>query len=155
MGLSGPAPKDESQRRRTNAPTVAWVELPAEGRSGPVPKLPPKSPGDRNWLKQTREWWARLWTKPQATQWDDDDASMFRLAALYDLFWRGEATAANQSEMRQIEDAHGLSPKSMLALRWRLASTDPEERATAPAKTTRRKVDPKRRAALKLVEGDA
>lgn len=35
----GPPPKHPSQRRRTNA-TVAMVELPAEGRTGPTPAWP-------------------------------------------------------------------------------------------------------------------
>ena len=133
MGGMGPAPKPDAERRRRNVPEFAWTALPASGRPGPAPKLPAHAPGGAPWAKTTRDWWAGLWRRPEATQWREDDAELFRLAALHDRFWRGESTAAELSEMRQIEDRHGLNPKALLQLRWRIVDDDAAADVPVPA----------------------
>lgn len=138
MAGMGPAPKPSSERRRTNAPEFQWVLLPATGRNAPAPKLPAKAPGDQTWSKATRDWWARLWATPQATQWPDNDSSLFRLAALHERFWQGDATGAEMSEMRQIEDRHGLNPKALMQLRWRIVDEEVAEAAPLPPQSGRR-----------------
>lgn len=142
--MPGPAPKTDSERRRRNAPTFEWVLLPAEGRIGAAPKLPAKAPGGSPWSKLTRDWWADLWSKPQATQWDLSSSELFRFAALQEKFWSGDSTASDLAAILAIEDRHGLSPKSLLGLRWRIV--DAGDVVQLPAVS-------KRRGQLKVVDG--
>lgn len=137
MAGMGPAPKPDADRRRTNSPTFGWVDLPAEGRKGKAPALPKW----RLWHAETDAWWRKLWSTPQATQWKQDGSTLFVLAALYDDLISGRAEPAKVSgEMRQHEDRHGMNPKAMLQLRWRVV--DPAAVPAAPsrpaAKTSRR-----------------
>lgn len=105
--------------------------LPAEGRSGRAPKLPVRRPA---WSKATREWWEWLWATPQATQWDEGDRTLVRLAGLVELANAGEASAALLGEIRQLEDRYGLNPKAMTQLRWTIA--EPVEPPAAAAAST-------------------
>jgi hypothetical protein len=117
MAGNGPAPKPDSERRRTNRPTFEWTLLPASGRKGKTPPLPKW----RLWHPETLVWWRALWRKPQATAWDQSGATLHPLATLYDDLISGREPAAKVSaEMRQHEDRHGLNPKSLLQLRWRI-----------------------------------
>lgn len=154
MAGNGPMPKPDAERRRTNKPTYTWTVLPAAGRPGPPPDLPELTPEGRPWSQSTGEWWAHWWTSPQATQWDPHDDGMRRLAALRERFWRGEATGADTTEMRNLEREHGMNPKGLDERRWRIGDVEDEPDTTprkrAPAK---KKVDPRRKAAMKLIEG--
>lgn len=134
MAGTGPAPKPDAQRVRRNAPTFDWVNLP-ERNEGPVPELPTF----RTWDKRTVEWWTDLWAKPQASQWFQDGSTLWTLVCLYDemIISEGTAAASLSSEIRQHEDRHGLNPKAMLQLRWRIA--DPAEAAVESPATARRK----------------
>jgi hypothetical protein len=137
-------PKPDAERRNRTAPAFAWTELPREGRKG----KPPALPAGREWPTATKAAWTALWAKPQATQWDQSGGTLHRWAWLHaDLVLGKGAAASLSAEMRQIEDRHGLSPKAMLQLRWRMASDEvAEARAekTAPARRARLKaVDPK------------
>lgn len=131
--MPGPPPKPESQRIRRNRPTFDWVTLPAEGRKGRAPKLPPI----RDWSPETLRWWRELWHTPQATQWDQTGRTAAPMAVLYqgmqDLPEKANAFLA---EMRHHEDRHGLSPKAMLSLRWRVG--EPEAPLPTPAPSRRR-----------------
>jgi hypothetical protein len=114
----GPPPKVDDERRRRNAPTFGWVDLPREGRKGKPPALPKW----RMWDQRTVHEWTQLWAKPQATQWDQTGSTLFVWACLIDDLVTGRADATKVSaELRQHEDRHGLSTKAMLNLRWRLA----------------------------------
>lgn len=118
-------PKPDGERVNHHALAFDWVGLPAEGRPGPAPKMP-----DREWASSTREWWARLWATPQATQWAEDDPEIARLALLHQTIWHESPNGPSPgllSEMRQIEDRHGLSPKAMLQLRWKIVRTETAE----------------------------
>ena len=136
-----PTPKPSSQRRRRNKDAQPST-LPAAGFSGPIPKLPSKSPA---WLKLTKDWWTTIWRSPMATRWEDADVpSLVRLARLVDTVnrsdgqksWMGSQQANLLSEIRQLEDRYGLSPKSRASLRWEIARTEPE--TEAPKATVRR-----------------
>jgi hypothetical protein len=68
-----------------------------------------------------------LWATPQATQWAEDDSELERWALLQEWVWAPEPPAsigALLSELRQIEDRHGLNPKALLTLRWRMVADD-------------------------------
>src|SRR5690242_12012714 len=99
-------PKPPGQRRRRNAGQSQWRELPSGGRTGEAPELP----GD-GWLEDTLEWWRTIWASPMATVWVDGDLDgLRRLAALRDLFARGEAPATALVAIQQLEDRYGLNP---------------------------------------------
>ena len=127
MAGMGPAPKPDGERVRRHAPTFSWLELPAEGRKGKPPKLPTW----RVWHPRTEDWWTDLWRKPQAVAWQQDGSTLHVMAALMDDLISGRAEASKISaEIRQHELTHGLNPKAMLQLRWRIMAT---EAAPAPA----------------------
>lgn len=122
--MAGMGPSPNPNARRQNKPTFEWVALPVEGRPGAAPKLP----GWRKWSPATSRWWKDLWAKPQATQWEQDGSTLWTLACLYDDLIAGRADAAKVSaEMRQHEDRHGLNPKAMNQLRWRLGGETDEK----------------------------
>jgi hypothetical protein len=122
--VPGPLPNPPDQRRRRNGTSFTGVELPASGRTGPAPKLP----NWRRWDPKTRRWWKELWASPQATQWDPSGMSLWVYAALMDMLITEEHPAHRLSpELRAWEDRHGLSPKAMASLRWRIADAEPSD----------------------------
>ena len=130
--------KPDGQKVTRHKLAFDWIALPATGRTGPPPKLPTI----RKWTKQTRDAWAVLWSSPQATQWDETGRTMWTWAALHhDLCGNERSAASVSAEMRQIEDRHGLNPKALLQLRWRVVDemADAPEQPT-PAKVRRMKV---------------
>lgn len=122
-------PKPDGQKVTRHAPQFGWVELPRE-REGDPPALPPW----RLWHPETLDWWTKLWRKPQATMWEPSGSTLWSLACLYDDLIAGRADATKVSaEIRQHEDRHGLNPKAMLQLRWRIEEEVPQP---APAKSS-------------------
>ena len=137
--MPAPYPKPDDQKVTRHALKFDWVALPAEGREGPVPALPEW----RVWDARAWGWWSELWAKPQATMWAQDGSTLFAYACLYDDLIAGRAEAAKVSaEMRQHEDRHGLNPKAMLQLRWRIVESEEPVKERPAAK---------RRARLKVV----
>jgi hypothetical protein len=121
--MSGAYKKPDSQRVNRAVPKFEWTALP-DARKGPPPKLP----SSRKWDAQTRKWWADLWAKPQAVMWDESGQTLWILAALYDDLFSGAVEARKLSgEMRQHEDRHGLNPKALHQLGWRLPALAPPE----------------------------
>lgn len=102
------------------------------------PGKPPELPSGREWPAPTVQAWNDLWATPQATMWDQTGRTLRRWAWLHaELTERRQAAAALSAEMRQIEDRHGLSPKALMTLRWRIGTGDEApERPKRP--TTRR-----------------
>lgn len=120
-------PKPDGERRNRAERQLDWTVLPFEGRAGDPPALP----GWREWTEQTLTWWAELWSTPQAAAWDQTGRSMHTLALLHhEMMVDGGSAAKIAAEMRQHEDRHGLTPKAMAQLRWRVAS-EPAQGATA------------------------
>lgn len=129
-------PKPDGQKVTRHEPKFGWTDLPEAGRTEPAPELPDW----RKWMPSTFAWWADLWTKPQATAWEQDGSTLWTLACLYDDLIAGRTDAAKVSaEMRQHEDRHGLNPKAMLQLRWRVVSDQADEDAPAPKASDRRR----------------
>lgn len=134
--MPGPAPKPVDQRRRRNAPTANTVKLPPEGRVGETPTwpLPGSAPST----------WDELWSTPQAAAWER--LGWTRVVARYvhilTLCESPESmTAALLGEARQMEDRLGLTPMSMLRLRWEIAADEVAEKRAekTPSKTTARR----------------
>lgn len=147
-----PGPLPNAQRRRRNAPSIPTTQLPAAGRSGPIPK-PPKSHrlGDAGSV-----WWRWAWRLPQAAAWSagdlfviarraqlEDDVTTLAAVEGLDL---DEVLAAEKAaevrlvvgrlaaivtgrlaivrEMRELDDRLGLTPKGMAALRWSIVADE-------------------------------
>jgi hypothetical protein len=144
----GAAPKPDGQRVTRNKQAFDWVSLPAAGRQDPPPELPKL----RRWRKATLDAWADLWASPQATQWDQTGKTLHAWAVLHHDLVEGERSPAGISaEMRQHEDRHGLNPRSMLQLRWRIVDDHADEIETAAPK--RASAEARRR--FKVVDPDA
>jgi hypothetical protein len=62
--------------------------------------------------------------------WDPTGRSLHTLALLHHelMTRRGQPRRSSSAEMRQHEDRHGLTPKAMLQLRWRVGSRLPSPR---------------------------
>jgi len=121
MAGMGRYQKPGTERRNRNALAFDWTTLPLEGRQGPPPPLPPL----RIWTADTQAWWEKLWATPQATQWDQSGRTLHTLALLHHHLVtndKGDRVATIAGEMRQHEDRHGLTPKAMLQLRWRVST---------------------------------
>lgn len=119
-------PKPDGERRNRAERQLDWTVLPFEGRDGPPPALPQW----RDWTDRTLEWWAEMWSTPQAAAWDQSGRSMHTLALLHHELMTDTGNAAKISaEMRQHEDRHGLTPKAMLQLRWRIGAPKEEPAA--------------------------
>jgi hypothetical protein len=114
--MPGPPPKQ--QRRRRNLPERGeWVEL--EPRKGPTPKCP--VPLDRSQAAQ----WRELWKSPMASMWQKEDVpGLARVLVLRPLVLQTFDTKL-MSELRQLEDRFGLTPKGRRDLRWLIPDTEP------------------------------
>lgn len=106
-----------------------WVILPTAGRIGPTPKLPA-----RDWHAETRAWWKRMWSRPEATQWREDDPGVIRMAVLHQVTMHEQPvpSAALLTELRQLEDRFGLSPKARMQLRWLIGDAEASVGKPAP-----------------------
>lgn len=104
-------PQDGGARRQ-----FEFTELGSDPVEG-TPDLP-KIPG-RRWLKRTREWYEAWRSSPMASQFIGTDwEALFRLAALVDDFWRGDASKAG--EIRQMEGKFGATIDDRMRLRLRV-----------------------------------
>lgn len=127
MAGGGRYPNPDGERRNRAERQFDWTVLPFDGRQGPAPELPKW----RQWTQATLEWWSQLWSTPQATMWDPSGRSLHALALLHHELMLDEIrddgapsrAPSITGEMRQHEDRHGLTPKAMLQLRWRVASS--------------------------------
>jgi hypothetical protein len=131
----GPAPKPDGQRRRQN-PTIAMVQLPNEGYTGPVPEWPLDGA-----TKAELARWNWLWRKPQAAMWirdgiEDLVARYVRNCITIECGGASVALAYLTSEVRQQEDRLGRSPMALLRLRWEVA---PNQMAEVKVEETRRR----------------
>jgi len=63
---------------------------------------------------------------------------------LQEKFWSGDSNASDLAAILAIEDRHGLSPKSLLGLRWRIVEA---------GDVVQMPVVSKRRGQLKVVDG--
>jgi len=119
--MPGPPPKPAGQRRRRNA-VPSTVRLPAAGRVGRAPRWPLAG----SVPVEARALWRSLWATPQAAAWER--LGWTRVVARYALVLLAAeepgAAASILGEARQLEDRLGLSPMSMLRLRWEVAADE-------------------------------
>jgi hypothetical protein len=114
------------------------VKLPPEGRVGDAPEWPLIGDAPQTWLD--------LWVTPQAAAWER--LGWTRVVARYVHILAlcedpDSISAALLSEARQMEDRLGLTPMSMLRLRWEIAADEVAEKRsekTATKTTARRRL---------------
>jgi hypothetical protein len=113
MAGRGPAPSPPSQRRRRNEPARGeWHALPGIGwQHGEIPRPPARL---RKASREAWDVWLRAW---YAAHWRPEDLPALRqVIRLYDQLERGDFRKA--SELRQLEDTWGISPKGQQERRW-------------------------------------
>ena len=114
--MPGPAPKPNRVRRSMPESEKQRVVLPAEGNQGRIPE--PRTAADL--LPSSMERWASWWRSPMAVMWhpEGDLDELSRLLAMYDANDRGELSATEAKELRQLASAYGLTPKGRKELHW-------------------------------------
>lgn len=141
--MPGPPPKAAGDVRRRNAPIANTVRLPAEGRAGDVPPWPLGG--------ACPAVWDELWSTPQAVVWDR--LGWTRVVARYVkvLGYCEDPESLSVGllgEARQLEDRLGLTPMSMLRLRWEIVTDEVSEKRETKSKAK----SPRKR--LKVVASD-
>lgn len=116
--MAGYGPEPKEQRRRRNIPTkqAKQAQLPASGRKGRAPNIPSHIAA----TDELRELWRTWWSSPQATQWHTQTVKPIvgRLLALHAQEVDEGPEPRRSSEMRQLEQNLGLSPKGLRDLCW-------------------------------------
>jgi hypothetical protein len=116
MAGRGPAPKAPNERRNHMAPQRGeWMDLPVP--SGDWPDLPERM---NPWSERTTRAWQAWWCDPASTQWGVGDVDL--LEHLADVFeeWTRERRVNLASEVRQLRDSLGLTPKGKQERRWKV-----------------------------------
>jgi len=123
-------------------PRVGPLLLPAGGRKGPTPKWP--LPGEPT--KAEAAHWRKLWTKPQAVVWEQQE--LFDIVARYCrivvMASAPDAFAAVMAQASSLEDRLGLTPRAMRMLLWQIAPDEVAEKrdeAAEPVRARLRAVD--------------
>lgn len=138
--MPGPPPKADSQRRRRNAPLANTRILPADGREGDPPAWPLKTGPEDNEARI----WEDLWGTPQAVAWEQ--LGYHRIVARYARMLalaEEKLQATLLGETRSLEDRLGLTPMSMLRLRWEIGPS--QERKLASVSDIKEAPKPQRR----------
>ena len=141
---SGP-PKDPNSGRSERA-GFKLTELPASGYDGPVPDfpLPRRDVFTKEWneagkqiqvfdareteriAKREAEFWAWLWTTPQACAWSQPSESWrVPIVALYCRTFvvceSGTATAADKGSLHRFADQVGMTSAGLAEMGWAVA----------------------------------
>lgn len=131
---SGPPQDPNALRRRSGPGGEEWLSLPLAGRGGRAPAWPLSKATARE-----REIWTRLWKMPQAVAWEQlllhDQVALYcrRLA----IAERPQATAAEATLARQLQDALGLSAPGLRSMRWRIEGQPQASKPEAPGVSAR------------------
>ena len=121
MAGRGPAPAD--QRRRANAPDRGdWQSAPATGwQHGDIPACPVRSrAAQAAWATWMGAWFSAHWTP-------DDLPNLRLVIRLWSKCDTGKATSNERTELRQLMDSYGITPKGQQDRRW----TRPKDAPTA------------------------
>lgn len=152
---SGPPPDPNALRRERD--NGEWIDLPPEGRDGPLPAWPLGDITDRE-----SQHWAREWRRPQAVMWERNgqelEVALFIRALIAaeggdyvdDEGFPIQGTAADRNVVQRKMTDLGLTVAGLRANRWRIPRLE-SPKATPKKKTTRRRKTAKER--LHLVQG--
>ena len=112
--MPGPAPRADRQTRPSR--DLPWVDLPGDGRQGKPPKLP-----TGNGLQAAgKRMWTSIWSTPAATQWGESEIPQAVRRCQLEEVWLTTKDTKVLPEIRHLEAALGLTPKSRKELRWRI-----------------------------------
>lgn len=128
--MPGPAPKLDSERRRTNKPVTGWNRTPAGGwRHGKIPTAPDGSTADarKTWKLWFSSWWAYWWTL--------EDVPQLELALK--MWYLAKTDPSVAPKFQALADALGITPKGRYALRL-LPPEEPEVEGDGKVATVRR-----------------
>ncbi len=117
--MPGPAPKAAAVRRNHHPPLRGeWIDLPTALPK--TPTLPNRGKGRGSWSARTRRAWKAWWRDPACTQWGPADLDLLEhLADIHEEYVR-ERRTNTASEIRQVRDSLGLTPKGKQDRRWRV-----------------------------------
>lgn len=124
--MPGPPPKPDGEKRRRNAPMANTLQLPAEGRQGPAPVWP----GPGLMPEPYRAIWEDLWSTPMAVAWERNNWTrviaryLLVLQASDDALKAKEPNAKLLIELRNLEDRLGMTPMSLMRLRWEITGDE-------------------------------
>lgn len=121
--MPGPQRKTDDALRRRRTPTPGFRQLPPEGRPGPAPAYPLPGGGSIEIVK-----WEELWQLPQAVEWER--IGCYDTVALYVKVWhelQEDFDPKLLTELRQLDNKIGLSPRALKELGWEIANPDKEE----------------------------
>ena len=145
---SGPAKDPDALRRERDE--GEWIKLWDDDRVAVVPVFPLIDERVRESVV-----WAELWSKPQSLLWE-----RFGLEFTVALFVRSlveaesdGAKATDRNSARQLADALGLTPSSLLSLRWKIERREPGVAASGGG--GRNAGSPAKRPSLTVVTGGA
>ena len=138
-------PKGDESSGRSERRGYSLTALPAEGYSGPVPDFPLPRRAIMRWeyedkrryqvldLEETErvaereaEFWAWLWTTPQACAWSMPSESWrLPVVALYARTFviceSGDATAADKGSLHRFADQIGMTTAGLAEMGWKVA----------------------------------
>lgn len=103
------------------------MSLPAscDVRRPPMPQPFPKG----GFSAASKREWERWWSSPMASMWDESDrGTLEMLVRMVDEWWESPTTKL-ATEIRQVKDSLGLTPKGRQDRRWLLPSDDAVEEA--------------------------
>lgn len=126
MAGMGPPPKATSRHRGNDTLSTSLLVLPVDGRVGDEPLFPLSRP-----TAPERRVWSELWATPQAFAWERMGwtRSVARYVRSLVQAEKPGAAASLLGEVRQMEDRLGLSPMSMLRLRWTVGEVEDDRPA--------------------------
>ena len=140
---SGPPPDPNAIRRDRPSDQAGWTDLP-ERREGPTPEWPLPDETVRE-----QRMWERLWTTPQATEWErrgmQDEVAMY--VRTFCVASERDARADIRTLVIRQQETLGLSLPGLARNRWRIA----EQQQEAPKTDGRRRTSARDRFA-KIVE---
>lgn len=114
---AGPPPDPNSHRGKD----AEWEELPASGRTDPIPAWPLTEANERE-----LEFWNKLWTLPQALMWERQNQELFVALFVRRLTEAEEPNSAVTltNICKQMSEALGLSTPGLRSNRWKIVDNE-------------------------------
>lgn len=127
MAGRGPAPKPNRQNKYDVPTRGDWRASPGVGwQHGDIPTCPVRSKA----AQETWQTWMRSWV---AAHWSPADLPNLRLVIkLWAAVDSGAVTGSERSELRQLMDSYGLTPKGQQDRRWQPPKPEDEKPAAQP-----------------------
>lgn len=115
--MSGGLPPKADPLRRNKRPDDFWTDLPESND-----RATPKAPVGAGFDAAGKRLWAMYWSTPMSTQWQRAETQQVLRLCQLGQRWNSSGDLRLLPELRQLETALGLTPKSRRDLRWRLTA---------------------------------